>query len=161
MRRIKEILRIYSGNKRGLLFIACFRIAHFFTRNLFFRIIGFPFIYLYRVTFNNFLGIDIRETTPIGKNLVIWHGMGLVVHPKTIIGNNVILHQTTTIGNAHSGGPAPIIGDNVYIGCNSVVLGGITIGCDSIIGAGSVVIKDVPPHSVVVGNPAKIIKQND
>jgi acetyltransferase-like isoleucine patch superfamily enzyme len=54
-----------------------------------------------------------------------------------------------------------VIGKNVWIGANSVILPGVTIGDNSVIGAGSIVVKDVPPYSVVVGNPAKIIKQYD
>lgn len=58
-----------------------------------------------------------------------------------------------------SQGPSPVIGDNVDIGANVVIIGGICIGDNVVIGVGSVVTKDVPKGSVVVGNPARIIKQ--
>lgn len=64
----------------------------------------------------------------------------------------------TVIGTNLKSNKAPIIGNNVQIGANSVIIGDITIGDNCVIGAGSVVCKDVPPYSVVVGNPAKIIK---
>lgn len=150
---------LYSGNSKGLVFVVCFRIAHFFTQNIILYVIGCPIWILYRIVFNWLLGIDIHERTKIGKNFVIWHGMGLVVNPNTIIGNNVTLRNNTTIGNAHHGGKSPVICDGVSIGPNSVVIGDITIGENSIIGAGSVVVKNVDSYTVVAGNPAKIIKR--
>ncbi|MDY3869593.1 MAG: hypothetical protein SOZ52_09495, partial [Pyramidobacter sp.] len=51
--------------------------------------------------------------TSIGENLLIWHGTGLIVNENAIIGDNVILRHNTTIGNSYSGGPSPIIGNNV------------------------------------------------
>ena len=54
-----------------------------------------------------------------------------------------------------------VIGKNVWIGANSVILPGVNIGDNSVIGAGSTIIEDVPPYSVVAGNPAEIIKQYD
>ena len=52
-----------------------------------------------------------------------------------------------------------IIGKNAWLGMGAVLLPGITIGDDSIVGAGSVVTKDVPPKSIVVGNPAKVLRK--
>ena len=150
---------LYNGNSKGLVFIICFRIAHFFTRNKVLYIIGCPIWILYRLVFNWVLGIDIHERTKIGKNFVLWHGMGLVVNPGTVIGNNVVLRNNTTIGNAYHGGKSPIICDGVSIGPNSVIIGDITIGENAIIGAGSVVVKNVEPNTIVVGNPASNIKK--
>ena len=56
------------------------------------------------------------------------------------------------------GNAFPVIGDNVYIAANATVIGGVNIGNNVIVGAGSVVIKDIPDNSVVVGNPARIIR---
>ena len=150
---------IYKGNSKGLVFIVCFRIAHFFTTNTVLYIIGCPIWILYRFIFNWILGIDIHERTHIGRSFVIWHGVGLVVNPDTIIGNNVTLRNNTTIGNAHRGGKSPVLCDGVNIGPNCAVIGNITIGENSIIGAGSVVVKDVEPNTVVAGNPAIVIKK--
>lgn len=149
---------LYKGNSKGLVFIVCFRIAHFFTMNKILYIIGFPVWIIYRIIFNWILGIDIHEKTRIGKNFVIWHGMGLVVNPSAIIGNNVTLRNNTTIGNAHRGGKSPIICDGVSIGPNCVLIGSITIGENAIVGAGSVVVKDVEANAIVAGNPAKLIR---
>lgn len=153
-------MNIYRGNFRCLFFIIFFRIAHFFTKNKFMKFLGFPIIILYRFIVNWVLGIDISERTKIGKNFIIWHGIGLVVHPDSIIGNNVVLRHCTTIGNSKTNGKPPIIGNNVNIGSNSVIIGDIIIGNNVIIGAGSVVTKDVPDNVVIVGNPSKIVKIN-
>ncbi len=155
------MLKQYRGNFKGLFFIICYRIAHFFTFNKVLYIIGSPIWLLYRFIFRWILGIDIPERVTLGKGCQVCHGVGLIVHPRTIIGNNVKLHQNTTIGSSFSGGQPPRIGNDVVIGANSVVLGDIIIGDSAIIGAGSVVVKDVPPNAIVGGNPAKIIKYKD
>lgn len=69
------------------------------------------------------------------------------------------LRHNTTIGEKTPNGGAPVIGDCVDIGTGVIILGNIEIGKGSVIGAGAVVTKSIPPYSVVVGNPAKIIKQ--
>ena len=73
----------------------------------------------------------------------------------------MVLRQNTTIGSKSFTDDtlAPIIEDRVEIAPNVCIIGEITIGHDSRIGAGAVVVKDVPPYSIVVGNPAHIIKQ--
>lgn len=152
------MLESYRGNFKGLFFIICYRIAHFFTFNKVLYIIGSPIWLLYRFIFRWILGIDIPERVILGKGCQVCHGIGLIVHPGTIIGDNVKLHQNTTIGSSKTGDLPPRIGNNVIIGANSVVLGDIIIGDSAIIGAGSVVVKDVPENAIVAGNPAKIIK---
>lgn len=103
-------------------------------------------------------GIQIPPATRVGKGLYLGHGMCVVVHPKTIIGDNCNLSQFTTIGSNHNT-PARI-GNNVYIGPGVCIVEDVTIGDNAIIGAGAVVIKDVPPNCTVAGNPAKVISQN-
>lgn len=148
----------YRGNIKGLVFLISYRVAHFFSTNVFMRLIGIPVWLLYRFIFRWILGIDVPENVTIGKGLIVNHGVGLVINPNVIIGDNVKLHQNTTIGSKDSSGGCPVIGDNVVIGANCVVLGPIKIGNNSIIAAGSIVVKDVPSGVVVAGNPAKIIK---
>ena len=151
-------LSLYRGNFKGLFFIICFRIVNFVSKRRALRIVLFPIWVLYRFIFNWVLGIDISEFATIGENFVLWHGIGVIVHPQTVIGHNVTMRHNTTIGNARSNGGAPIIGNNVNIGANVVILGDIQIGDNVIIGAGSVITKSVPDNVVIVGNPARIVR---
>lgn len=101
----------------------------------------------------------VYSSTKIGINCnFAYGGIAVVVHPKTIIGNNVTISQCVTIGGRSGHKDLPIIGDNVYIGAGAKVLGPIKIGNNVIIGANAVVISNIPDNSVVAGIPAKIIR---
>ncbi|TMN77037.1 MULTISPECIES: serine acetyltransferase [unclassified Pseudoalteromonas] len=104
----------------------------------------------------------VPPTAVIGRNSKFAYGaIGVVLHAKCIIGDKVIIGQGVTIGRQLDPDGVPVIGDNVYISAGARILGGITIGNNVIIGANSVVIRDVPPNSIVAGVPAKIIKTID
>ena len=107
-------------------------------------------------------GIEIHPGAQIGEGFFIDHGHGVVIGETTIIGNNVTLDQGVTLGGTghETGKRHPTIEDNVMVSSGAKVLGSITIGENSKIGAGSVVVKDVPPNSTVVGVPGKIIKRD-
>lgn len=91
----------------------------------------------------------------IGAGLYLEHAFSTIINVQTM-GENCHVYQQVTIGWANGG--QPTIGNNVMVCAGSLVLGPINIGDDVIIGAGSVVVKDVPSHSIVVGNPARVIK---
>ena len=76
------------------------------------------------------------------------------------IGYGCSFRNNTTVGEKMNDGKIqkPYFEDHVFVGPNSVIIGGIRIGEHAVIGAGSVVTKDVPPHAVVAGNPAKVIR---
>lgn len=118
----------------------------------------------YQVLVEWILSVELPWDTQVGQNLKLCHGLALVVNHETVIGENCTLRHSTTIGNkklrdgSYSGSPK--IGNNVDIGSNTVILGAITVGDNAIIGAGSVVVKDIPNGAVVVGNPAKILRQS-
>jgi serine O-acetyltransferase len=104
-------------------------------------------------------GIEIHPAAEIGRRLFIDHGMGVVIGETTIIGDDVLLYQGVTLGGTgkETGKRHPTIGNKVVIGSGARVLGNITIGENSRIGAGSVVLRDVPDNSTVVGVPGHIV----
>ena len=106
-------------------------------------------------------GIEIHPGATIGKCLFIDHGMGIVIGETTVIGNNVSLYQGVTLGGTgkEKGKRHPTIGDYVVVACGAKVLGSFTVGESSKIGAGSVVLKEVPPYSTVVGIPGRVVVQ--
>ncbi len=108
-------------------------------------------------------GIEIHPGAQIGKGLFIDHGLGVVIGETAIIGDNVTIYQGVTLGGTgkEHGKRHPTIGNNVMISAGAKVLGSFTVGDDSKIGAGSVVLREVPPNSTVVGIPGRIVKRHD
>lgn len=108
-------------------------------------------------------GIEIHPGASIGEGFFIDHGHGVVIGETAVIGNNVTLYQGVTLGGTgkEHGKRHPTLEDNVMVSAGAKVLGSITVGQNSKIGAGSVVIRDVPPNSTVVGIPGRIAKQDD
>ena len=106
-------------------------------------------------------GIEIHPGAIIGRRLFIDHGMGVVIGETAIVGNDVTLYQGVTLGGTGkiSGKRHPTLRDGVFVGNTANILGNITIGENSRVGAGSVVLRDVPPDSTVVGVPAHIVYQ--
>ncbi|MEB8207433.1 serine O-acetyltransferase [Mammaliicoccus sciuri] len=109
-----------------------------------------------------FTGVEIHPGATIGKRLFIDHGMGIVIGETCRIGNNVTIYQGVTLGGTgkERGKRHPDIGDNVLIAAGAKVLGNIEVGNNVNIGANSVVLKDVPDYSTVVGIPGRIVKQD-
>jgi len=107
-------------------------------------------------------GIEIHPAVKIGKNLFIDHGMGVVIGETSIIGDNVTIYQGVTLGGTKriKKKRHPTISDNVIIGAGAKVLGPIKVGKNSKIGANSVVTKNVPSNTTVVGIPGRIIGNN-
>ena len=103
-------------------------------------------------------GVEIHPGAKIGKGFFIDHGMGVVIGETSVIGENVTLFQGVTLGGTgkQKGKRHPTLGNNVVVGAGAKVLGNIHIGDGARIGANSVVIRDVPAHSTVVGVPGRI-----
>jgi serine acetyltransferase len=155
----KEDVLFNRRNFKGLFFIIFFRLVNYIQKaNFFFKILGLPLRVIYKFLFRWLLGIDIPDTTVIGKGFMVFHGQSLIIHKDCLIGDNVLVRHNTTIGQAKNNGKVPVIGDNVEIGSNTVIIGDITIGNNCIIAAGSIVIKDVPENVIVAGNPARVVK---
>lgn len=152
-RTVLEVVLTYSG----LHAIWAHRVAHFFfKRKMFFiaRLIS---------QINRFFtGIEIHPGAKIGRRFFIDHGMGVVIGETCEIGDGVTVYQGVTLGGTgkEKGKRHPTIKDNALIAAGAKVLGNITIGEYSKVGAGSVVLKDVPPNSTVVGIPGRVVVQD-
>ncbi|QTD39866.1 serine O-acetyltransferase [Sporosarcina sp. Te-1] len=148
-----EVVLTYSG----LHAIWAHRFAHaLYKRN---------FLFLARVVSQVsrfFTGIEIHPGAVIGRRLFIDHGMGIVIGETCEIGDDVTLYQGVTLGGTgkEKGKRHPTLHNNVLVASGAKVLGSITIGENSKVGAGSVVLKDVPPDSTVVGIPGKVVISN-
>ncbi|MFC6039030.1 serine O-acetyltransferase [Paenisporosarcina macmurdoensis] len=152
-RRVLEVVLTYAG----LHAVWSHRVAH----ALFLR----KFFFLARVVSQVsrfFTGIEIHPGAKIGRRFFIDHGMGVVIGETCEIGNNVTIFQGVTLGGTgkQRGKRHPTLHDNVLVATGAKVLGSITIGENSKVGAGSVVLKNVPPNSTVVGIPGTIVVQD-
>lgn len=147
-----EVFLVYSG----LHAIWMHRIAHW----LWMRNLKFLARWLSQLG-RGLTGIEIHPGATIGPGFFIDHGMGVVIGETAEIGADVTIYHGVTLGGVslEKGKRHPTIGDRVVIGAGAKVLGNITIGSDSRIGANAVVVKSVPPNSVVVGVPGQIVRR--
>lgn len=146
--------KVNHGRRRIQLMLVLFRIAQY-SASRHPTIIRRAVSAVYRAVALNFLSIDIPTNTAIGPRLRIHHGFGLIVNGSSKIGSDVELRHNVTIGSRRTSSDCPVLEDRVSVGPQSVLLGHIRIGEESQVGAGSVVLRDVPPHSVVAGVPAR------
>ncbi|MDH7497325.1 MAG: serine O-acetyltransferase [Syntrophomonadaceae bacterium] len=149
-RSVVEVLLCYPGF-HAILF---HRVAHFLYRRRCFLLARLVSHLSRALT-----GIEIHPGARIGQGLFIDHGMGVVIGETTEIGNNVTIYQGVTLGGTgkQKGKRHPTIGDNVVISAGAKVLGSFEVGEGAKIGAGSVVLKSVPPGATVVGVPGRLV----
>ena len=104
-------------------------------------------------------GVDIHPAATLGQGLFIDHAVGVVIGETAVVGKDVTIYQGVTLGGTslERGKRHPTVGDRVVIGAGAKVLGPLLVGDDARIGANSVVVRDVPAGSVVVGVPGQII----
>ncbi|TQR18960.1 serine O-acetyltransferase [Psychrobacillus vulpis] len=148
-----EVVLTYAG----LHAIWSHRLAHaFYKKKLFFlaRVIS-------QIS-RFFTGIEIHPGATIGRRFFIDHGMGVVIGETCEIGDDCTIYQGVTLGGTgkEKGKRHPTLENNVLVATGAKVLGSITIGENSKVGAGSVVLKDVPTNSTVVGIPGVIVIQD-
>ena len=114
-------------------------------------------------------GIEIHPKAKIGKNLFIDHGMGVVIGETSEIGDNVTIYHMVTLGGISPSINSddqrdtkrhPTLMDNVVVGSGAQILGPIVVGKNAKIGANAVVTKDVQKNSVMVGIPAKNVRES-
>ena len=156
----------WSANRQNFkaqLVLFLFRLVQAINKYTFTKILFFPYLMWYRFSVEWILGIELPRKLTIGKGLSLYHGQALVVNKGTIIGEHCALRNSTTIGHKKLANGTfsrcPVIGNYVDIGANVCIIGDITIGDHVTIGAGTVVTKNIPANSVVVGNPARILEQ--
>lgn len=154
---------VNKGNVKGRLVLFLFRLACLVRKQpKILLVFCLPYLVLYRVLVEWILGVELPWNLKLGPNARVFHGQALVVSDRAVIGRSVILRHSTTIGVSRTGelgvGEAPVIGDEVDVGSNVVIIGKVFVGDRAVIGAGSVVIRDVPPRCVVAGNPARVIR---
>src|SRR3989339_1736164 len=147
-RSILEVLICYPG----LHAIWVHRIAHFLWKRGF-KLCARIISHVGR----HYTGIEIHPGAAIGRRFFIDHGMGVVIGETAEIGDDVLIYQGVVMGGTslEKKKRHPTIGNGVVIGSGAIVLGAMTIGDRSRIGAGSVVLKEVPPDTTVFGVPAK------
>jgi serine O-acetyltransferase len=148
-----EVLLLYSG----LHALWWYRIHHWFWKD------GWLFVARAMSQFARWLtGIEIHPGAKIGRRFFIDHGMGVVIGETAEVGDDVTLYQGVTLGGTtlNKGKRHPTLGNGVVVGGGAKILGNITVGNHCRIGAGSVVLRDVPPDSTVVGVPGHIIFRN-
>lgn len=122
---------------------------------------GIPILPRFISQVSRFLtGIEIHPGAQIGRRFFIDHGMGVVIGETAVIGDDCLLYQGVTLGGTgkERGKRHPTLGNRVIVGTGAKVLGNIVIGDCTRIGAGSVVLRQVPPHSTVVGIPGKVVR---
>ncbi|OJT26219.1 serine acetyltransferase [Archangium sp. Cb G35] len=113
-----------------------------------------------RVAQTAVLGVEIGKDVELGSGVYFVHSLGTVVGGDAKVGNRVRFYGNNTVGTAKDDG-YPVIEDDVWVGAGARILGPITVGARSRIGANAVVLQDVPPDSVAVGIPARIIPRKD
>jgi serine O-acetyltransferase len=149
-RSLLEVLTCYPG----LHAVWGYRIAHWFwTHHL--KLVGRIISQLVR----GITGIEIHPGATIGPGLFIDHGMEVVIGETSEIGEDVTLYHGVTLGGTSlkKGKRHPTLGDGVVVGTGAKILGAITVGECSRVGANAVVVRSVPPDSVVIGVPGEIV----
>ncbi len=149
-----EVLFLYPGPQAIILY----RIAHLL-HNL--DIVFLPRFISHLARF--LTGIEIHPGAVIGKGVFIDHGMGVVLGETAVVGDYCLLYQGVTLGGTgkETGKRHPTLGCNVTVGAGAKILGNINIGDRVRVGAITVVLKDVPSNSTVVGIPGRIISHPD
>lgn len=131
-----------------------YRIAHWCSQG-WHKYFGFPIIIYYHL-FRHLTSFDVHEKADIGLFFYPLHCVGMVINPDVKIGHHFTFGHNSTIGKKD--GKSPVIGNNVSISPQCSVIGDIIISDYAVVGIGSVVVKSVPEHAIVAGNPAKILK---
>ncbi len=153
-RNVLEVIILYPGFH----VLVTHKIAHFLYRHHWFFLAR-----LISQLSRHLTGIEIHPGAKIGHKLFIDHGMGIVFGETTEIGDNCTIYHGVTLGGTgkDTGKRHPTLGDNVLIGAGTKVLGPVCIGDNVRVGASSVVLKNLPANCTAVGVPAEVVRINN
>ncbi|KXZ46071.1 hypothetical protein GPECTOR_47g346 [Gonium pectorale] len=142
---------------KGFQAVQCQRVAHWLWRKG-----RQPLALAIQSRMSEAFHVDIHPAAQLGRGIMIDHATGVVIGETAVVGDNVSMLHHVTLGGSGTGRGIrhPVIGHGVLLGAGVTVLGPVTVGAGSKVGAGSVVVTDIPCHSVAVGVPAKIIKRD-
>ena len=147
-------------SRQGLWVMAVYRFGRW-RYTIRWRSLRMPFSLLYKVlkVISEILtGIELPCEVTLGRRFRIDHFGGIIISGDAVFGDDCVIRNGVTVGLKHTGHRAsPILGDRVDIGAGAKILGPIQIGNDVIIGANAVVLTDVPPNSLAVGIPARVL----
>ena len=124
------------------------------------RVLVRPFYTVGYVFVRNVYGIELPRTTRVGRRVRISHQSGIVIHPRSTIGDDCIIRQNVTIGavSMQRIGGAPKLEAGVEVGAGAVIIGPVTIGEGTRVGPNTVVMSDVPAGAMVVASPPRVIQ---
>ena len=139
---------------KGFQALQCYRVAHWLWQQGRFAMAYFIQSHV-ALTF----GVDIHPAAQLGKGIMLDHATGIVIGETSVVEDDVSIMQSVTLGGTgkDSGDRHPKIRRGVLIGAGAKIIGNIEIGAGAKVGAGSVVLKDVDPHTTVVGVPAVVV----
>ena len=145
------------SGRENLLLLKIHRVAHWLWKR------HVPFIPRALALFNRVVfAAELPHQTKVGRGVKIYHsGLGTVIHPRVVIGDNVGIAQGVVIGGRSNFKDVPVIEDDVLIGAGAKVLGPVRVGRGAIIGANAVVLHDVPAGAAVGGIPARILRKRE
>lgn len=156
---INELKRDYlsnNGSKRALMIMFIYRLGNYVHYSNYNKIIKRPLLILLNTIYQIFvfypLNTEIPFSCQIGSGFRMVHHHGIVINGRAKIGENCTIHHQVTIGmnELTDKQKAPILGDNVYIGCGAKIIGNIRVGDNVKIGANAVVVTDVANDSVAI-----------
>ena len=164
----KDLFRYYGATRRKYIkkFFRPLEIKYIYylRKCQFVSCVPLKYYYKLRLRYlSNKTQIQIFPETKIGSGFYIGHHGRIIINPKCILGKNINISTGVVIGQENRGKRkgVPTIKDNCWIGANAVIVGNITIGNDVLIAPLSYVNFDVPDHSIVLGNPGKIISRKN
>ena len=164
MKTVFQDWQVNAGCPLAQLLLIQFRLIRLMLSKSGFKILALLLCAFYKLYSQVLLNVELSPRTVIGPGLRLPHPYGIIINRASIIGSGCCIRHNVTLGNKGSSSirdssGCPLLGGDVVIGTGAVIIGEVNVGSNSVIGAGSIVVKDVPQGSIVVGNPARVLKK--